>query len=150
MPLNDVTETLARQIESIAEWEAELLKDLEKSRQRRERLQQSLVALYPELVTHRRAALRTRMNRVASKLSVELRSNLHQTDKVEAVHGYLARADGVVSVRMVQKFLERHDLAPGKDAAAMILHRKAKQGVVTRVSRGRYRVNHGHPKIAMV
>lgn len=148
MPLNDAAETLAREIEAIAEWELDLLKDLALSRTRRERLTQSLTALYPELVQHRRSALRMRMNRVANRLSGELRSNTHVTDKIEAVHGYLARAESVVTVRQVQRFLEQHELANNHDAAAMILSRKAKQGVVTRVSRGRYKVNHLHPMIA--
>ena len=87
--------------------------------------------------------------RVSDRLSGELRSNTHVTDKIEAVHGYLARAESVVTVRQVQRFLEQHELASYHDAAAMILSRKAKQGVVTRVSRGRYKVNHMHPMIAL-
>jgi len=148
MTLTAAAGSIVVELETLAGWENELLRDLERTRARRAALTRSVEALMAELPDPGRAGLRLRLNRIAMALAGELRANLHQTDKVAAVHGYLARSDGIVTVRQVQAFLKRHGLAPCDDAAAMILSRKAKQGIVERVSRGRYRVCRDHPVIA--
>ena len=103
-----------------------------------------LASLSPE----ERRPFRLRLNRVAVAIAGGLRQNVHVTDKVEAVHDYLARAEGVVTVKAVQRYLKRHGLATYEDAAALLLARKCKQGLLERVGRGRYRVNRHHPVVA--
>lgn len=64
------------------------------------------------------------------------------------MHDYLSRAEGVVTVRNVQRYLKKLGLAPCDNAAALLLARKCKQGLLERVGRGRYRVNRMHPVVA--
>ena len=141
-------ETITAEIESLAKWEAELLDDLARTRARRENLLKAVESVLASLTPEERRPIRLRLNRVAVALAGGLRANLHMTDKVEAVHGYLARADGPVTVRGVQRYLRRHGLATYDDAAALLLSRKCRQGVLQRIERGRYRVNRNHPVIA--
>lgn len=146
--LADAAETLTAEIETLAAWEADLLADLATTRANRERLLKAADSVLPSLPEDARRALRLRLNRVAVALAGDLRANVNVTDKVEAVHDYIARAEGVVTVRAVQRYLKRHGLATYDDAAALLLARKCKQGLLERVSRGRYRVNRMHPLVA--
>lgn len=148
MALADAADGIAVEIEDLARWERDLMRDLAATRQKRERLTESLVILGNQLDPEPAKALRLRLNRIATSLAAGLREGSHLTDKVEAVHEYLASAEGPVAVRRLQRFLHEHGLAPNDHAAATILARKAKQGIVTRVARGQYRVNRHHPTIA--
>ena len=148
MTLTDAAERITTELERLAEWERDLLGDLAATRARRSGLLKAIEALLAELPRPERTPLRLRLNRVAVELAGELRTSPHQTDKVEALHTYLAGAEGIVTVKRVQAFLKKHGLAAYDDAAAILLARKAKQGIVERVARGRYKVNHSHPVIA--
>ncbi len=146
--LASAAETLTAEIESLANWEADLLDDLAETRRKRERLIKAIDSVLPSLDPDTRRPYRLRLNHVAVRLAGGLRANVHVTDKVEAVHDYLARADGVVTVKAVQRYLKKLGLAPYDDAAALLLARKCKQGVLQRVGRGRYKVNRMHPVVA--
>lgn len=146
--LASAAETIIAEIERLAEWERDLLDDLTATRMRREGLLRAADAILGTLEPEERRPWRLRLNRVAIALAGGLRANLHTTDKVEAVHDYLARSEGIVTVRAVQRYLKTHGLATYDDAAALLLSRKCKQGVLERVERGRYRVNRDHPVIA--
>lgn len=70
------------------------------------------------------------------------------TDRVEAVRDHLARADGVVTVRAVQRYRKNRGLATYDDAAGLLLARKCKQGLLGRVGRGWYKVNGQHSVVS--
>ena len=148
MDVMDAAEAIAAEVETLAERETALLDELARTRANRERLVRAVDAVLATLPPERRRPVQLRMNRVAMKLAGELRADPNRTDKVEAVHDYLARADGVVTVKAVQRYLQRHGLAAYDDAAALLLARKCRQGLIKRVGRGRYSVNQHHPAIA--
>ena len=148
MSLHIAASGIADEIENLAQWEREVLRDLNLTRQKRESLTESLTLLLRQVADEEKVALQLRLNQVARNLGFSLREGTHMTRKVEAIHEYLAAAPGLVSVRGVQRFLDSHGLAPNDHAAATVLARKAKQGVVNRVARGKYRVNRHHPMIA--
>lgn len=148
MTVTEAAECIAAQIEALAAWENDLLQDLARTRAHRESLLKAIDSVLDTLPVDARRPLRLRLNRVAVALAGELRANVNVTDKVEALHDYLARADGQVTVRGVQAHLRRHGLATYDDAAALLLARKCRQGMLKRVARGRYSVNPHHPLIA--
>ena len=142
-------ELITAEIEKLAAWESDLLYDLAATRENRERLLRAIDSVLPGLPEDQRRPLRLRLNRVAVARAGGLRANTMVTDKVEAVHDYLSRAaEGVVTVKAVQRYLKKLGLAPYDDAAALLLARKCKQGLLERVGRGRYRVNRHHPVVA--
>ena len=148
MTVIEAAECLADEIETLAAWEGELLQDLARTRARRENLLKAIASVLDTLAVEARRPVQLRLNRVAMALAGELRAEVNLTDKVEALHDYLARADGPVTVKRVQAYLGRHGLATYDDAAALLLARKCKQGMLKRIGRGRYSVNPQHPTIA--
>ena len=148
MTVTEAAETLAAEIETLAAWETDLLQDLARTRLRREGLLKAIESVLATFPVEQRRPIQLRLNRVAVALAGELRPETNVTDKVEAVHDYLARAVEPVTVRGVQAYLRRHGLATYDDAAALLLARKCKQGLLKRIGRGRYSVNPHHPTIA--
>ncbi len=148
MTVIEAAECLAAEIETLAAWEGELVQDLARTRACRETLLKAVASVLDTLAVEQRRPVQLRLNRVAVALAGELRAEVNLTDKVEALHDYLARAEGPVTVRRVQAYLARHGLATYDEAAAMLLARKCKQGMLKRISRGRYSVNAHHPMIA--
>jgi hypothetical protein len=148
MTVTEAAECIAAEIEVLTDHEANLLRDLGRTRANRENLLRSIDCVLATLPPEGRRALQLRLNRAAVALAGELRDGVNVTDKVEALHEYLARADGPVTVKGVQAHLRRHGLAPYDDAAALLLARKCKQGMVKRIGRGRYSVNPHHPAVA--
>lgn len=146
--LTSAAEAIIAEIEKLAAWEGDLLDDLGATREKREALLRAADPVLAILPPDGRRPFRLRLNRVAIAVAGGLRAKIHVTDKVEAVHDYLARAEGVVTVKAVQRYLKAHGLAPYDDAAALLLARKCKQGLLERVGRGRYRVNRHHPVVA--
>lgn len=145
--LATAAEAIVAEIEITGQWERELLDDLERTRQKRLDLSRALASVMHALPETARAPLRVRMQKIAAANASGQRGSSLISDKVETLHAYLRAADGVVTVRAVQRHLASRGLAAYPDAAALMLARKAKQGVVERVARGRYRVNHDHPML---
>jgi len=140
MTLADAAETIVSELEKLARWEADQMADLDATRGRRTGLARLAAARLEDLPEPARTDLRLRLQKAAILSAAAMRESPHVTDKVEAVHRYLAQSDGTVTVKEVQAHLEQHGLAPYPDAAAATPSRKRNQGVVRRVGRGRYRV----------
>jgi hypothetical protein len=148
MTVTQAAEAIAAEIEALTARESDLVQDLARTRANREKLLKSVHCVLDTLPPEERRPLQLRLNRAAVALAGELRAGVNVTDKVEALHDYLARADGPVTVKGVQAHLRRHGLATYDDAAALLLARKCKQGMLKRIGRGRYSVNPNHPAIA--
>ncbi len=146
--LTAAAEAILAEIETTSQWEQELLTDLERTRLKQQDLRRALTSVLQTLPAAARNALRDRVSQSASPSIAAHRPSANATDKVEALHAYLRTAEPIVSVKAVQHHLKSLALASYPDAAAILLARKAKQGVVERVARGRYRVNFGHPMLA--
>ena len=146
--LTQAAEAILTEIETTGAWERDLLADLERTRLKRQDLRRALTSLMQTLPEDARPPLRDRMLKAAVAVASDLRSSPHITDKVEALHTYLRTANEIVTVREIHRHLTILGLAPYPDAASMLLARKAKQGVVERIARGRYRVNRDHPMLA--
>ena len=148
MTVTQAAECIAAEIEALSARETDLLQDLARTRANREKLLRSIDCVLDTLAPEERHPLRLRLNRAAVALAGELRPGVNVTDKVEALHHYLASTEGPVTVKGVQAHLRRHRLATYDDAAALLLARKCKQGMLRRIGRGRYSVNPHHPAIA--
>lgn len=125
MTVTEAAECIAAEIEALAARESQLLRDLARTRSNRENLLKSIDCVLATLPPERRRPLQLRLNRAAVALTGELRDGVNVTDKVEALHDNLARADGPVTVKGVQAHLRRHGLATHDDAAALLLARNA-------------------------
>jgi hypothetical protein len=147
MTLTDAAQAMVNELRDLAAWEAELARDLAVTRGRGAELTRSLASLLDVLPREDRRALKIALARIEMPRVRRLKAPSIRTGIVEAVHDYLAAADDTVTALDLQAHLaQRFGARAGR--ASIILSRKVAQGMVERLSRGRYRVNPRHPEIA--
>ncbi|MEM9138418.1 MAG: hypothetical protein AAGB15_01185 [Pseudomonadota bacterium] len=136
------------ELSELTQWESDLMRDLAVTRGRAADLRRSLDALVRCLPIAERRDLRADIARLEIPVRGRRLQAQNMTDKVIAIHDYLAAADDTVTALELQAHLEKLGLADRPGAASIILSRKVGQGLVERLSRGRYRVNPHHPEIS--
>lgn len=147
MSLTDAAQAMVREMRDLTAWEDELTRDLTVTRGRIAELTRSLMSLLAILPREDRRALTIELAKIELPRVRGARKVSCRTDIVEAVHDFLAAADDTVTACDLQAHLaERFGAGAGR--ASIILSRKIGQGVVQRLTRGRYRVNPRHPEIA--
>lgn len=142
--LSDAASAILAQIETLAATEETLAADLQRAQAHRADLTRAVTGIGRLLETATRSALLLRLTRAEGWVEGPGARRGAPSDKVDAVMDYLAASTGVVSVAEVQRFLQENELTHYYSAAATMLSRKAKQGVVERIGRGRYKVNRLH------
>lgn len=147
MSLQSAADAMLHELVALSKWEQDLTADLAATRGRAFELRKSIEALVRCLPIADRRAIRADIARLELPLRKIRRAAGPLSDRVAAVHAYLAAADDVVTVKDVQAHLVKHGLASAANSAAIILARKATQGMVERFGRGRYRVIPSHPEI---
>ena len=147
MSLIECARLMLREIETLAKWEAEILRDLAKTKHRRAELSRALDTLIPELPDQHRRKYRQTLTRIDMAQPERRQRPSVMTPKVSAVHDYLAQAEDTVSVFDLQRHLIERGLSTKPHDAYNILARKVGQGMVARISKGVYRVNPSHREI---
>ena len=149
MSLIECAQVMLREIESLAKWEAEITRDLARTKDRRAKLSKALDALLPELPDQHRRKFRDTLTRLELPAPKFVKRPSIMTPKVSAVHDYLAAAEDTVTVHEVRQHLTDNGLSENPYDANTILARKVGQGIVARVSKGVYRVNPRHREIVV-
>ena len=149
MTLTDCALAILREIESLTNWESEIMKDLGQTRARRAELSKSLDNLLYSLPRSDRRKLKLMIAKQEMPWPRATRQASIMTPKVAAVHDYLAEADDLVYVADLQRHLMAQQLSTKPNDAHTILARKVKQGMVERKGRGTYRVNPRHREIVI-
>lgn len=147
MSLSDAASTLVRELDSLAQWEGELRRNLELTSRRRADLNRALDSLIPSLGADDRRKYREMIARIEMPWPRHSRRPSVMTPRVLAVHDYLADAEDTVQVRDLQQHLQDLGLSNSNGDAHTILARKVDQGMVERLGRGTYRVNPRHREI---
>lgn len=149
MSLTAAAEAMVREIRALSKWEHELIADLGTTRTRLAELTASAQTLVRLLPGGERSALGAEIARILMPLVRTRRRAAVMTEKVAAVHEFLAASEGEVAASAVQHMLMQRKLTTDPSAAHSILARKVRQGMVERLSRGLYRVNPNNNEIVV-
>lgn len=147
MPLTDAAKTMVSELADLAKWEADLRRDLTATRNKIDKLTEGLTAVLDLLDRPDRQALQARITAIRLPMN-RRRTAPVASQRVEALHAWLALREEPFTAAEVQQMLAAAGLTDGRHNASIILSRKVGQGVVRRVSRGWYEVNANHPEIA--
>jgi len=147
MPLTDAAETMVAELSDLVGWEADLRKDLNTTRKKIDKLTKGLDAVLDLLDRSERLSLQARITAIRLPMN-RRRTAPVASPRVGALHAWLALREEPFTAAEVQQMLAADGLTDGRHNASIILSRKVGQGMVRRVSRGRYEVNPNHPEIA--
>ena len=145
--LESAVSAMLEELRAEQEREGALGCELIESRHRRRELLRSLTILIRTFPEAARRQNRQRLARVEARHRAP-RRRPGASERSEATLAFLAGypGDEVRAAELGQALVEA-GLDPGRAYAAQALHRLGRQGLVTRVGQGRYRISRQHPEL---
>ena len=145
--LESAVSAMLEELRAEQEREGALGCELLESRHRRRELLRSLTILIRTFPEAARRQNRQRLARVEARHRAP-RRRPGASERSEATLAFLAGypGDEVRAAELGQALVEA-GLDPGRAYAAQALHRLGRQGLVTRVGQGRYRISRQHPEL---
>jgi len=147
-PLEPAVDAVLRQMEKALHWKGELITELSAAETRLLDLRNSANRLIDCLPQGERLSRRIRLNR--NRLEEQ---QLHRAQEPAHRAGYVllrmlaTHYRGQVTNGEVMRHLKRLGIPATPEVVAKMLYQKAKQGVLERIGRGRYRFERSHPML---